>query len=153
MVKSERYFKEIKIIEMAHEVKTSWNGGMTFESEVNGHKIFMDAEEKFGGKDLGPRPKPLLLTALSGCTGMDVISLLNKMRANYSKFDLHVTGEVSDSQPKVYTKIHLTYEIKIDEADKDKMERAVKLSQETMCGVSSMLKKAAELTWKIKYLS
>jgi putative redox protein len=142
---------EDKIIKnMSHQVSTKWTGKMSFESEVNGHKLIMDAEEQFGGNDLGPRPKPLLLAALAGCTGMDIVSVLTKMRAEFSDFNMDVTGDLSENQPKIYTNIHLVYRIKI--TDKSKMERAVQISQETLCGVSDMLKKAANITWEINYL-
>ena len=61
-------------------VNVRWNEGMEFTSEVDGHEIIIDAKEEFGGKNAGPRPKPLILTALGGCTGMDVVSILKKMK-------------------------------------------------------------------------
>ena len=63
---------------------------MAFEAQVNGHKIMLDAGEQFGGRNLGPRPKPLMLVALAGCTAMDVISILTKMRVGLDNFDLKV---------------------------------------------------------------
>ena len=67
---------------------TKWIDAMAFETEINGHKIIMDATEKFGGKDRGPRPKPLLIAALTGCTGMDVASILKKIKVEYDSFEI-----------------------------------------------------------------
>ena len=68
-----------------HIIKTEWKGNMTFEADVNGHKVLMDATVEGGGKDMGPSPKKLQLVALSGCTGMDVISILKKMNIEIEK--------------------------------------------------------------------
>ena len=65
---------------MKDEINVVWTGDMTFETELNGHKLIIDADKKVGGKDKGPRPKPLMMLSLAGCTGMDVISILKKMR-------------------------------------------------------------------------
>src|ERR1044072_4326575 len=103
---------------MTHQVETQWMGKMQFNALVNGHTIVMDAPQKVGGEDNGPIPKPLILTALSGCTGMDVISLLRKQGIELNDFTIRVTGEISKAHPIVYTSIHLQYEFKGAEADK-----------------------------------
>jgi len=136
---------------MAETVETKWIGGMAFETSVNGHDFIMDAASEFGGNNTGPRPKPLLLSALAGCTGMDIASLLNKMRANVKEFKLIVSAEQNEEHPKYYKKIHLIYRFFDDNPQKDKIKKAVELSQEKYCGVSFMLAKAAELTWSIEY--
>jgi putative redox protein len=125
---------------------------MAFEVEVNGHKFIVDADEKVGGKNRGPRPKPLLLAGLGGCTGIDVISILRKMRVEPDYFNVSVSAETTDEHPKYYHKIHITYEFKGKDLAMDKLEKAVNLSQERYCGVSAMLTKAAELTHEIKIL-
>ncbi len=127
-----------------------WIGDMAFESEVNGHKIIIDADSKVGGKDKGPRPKPLLLASLGGCTGMDVISILNKMRVKPKYFNVSVEAELTDEHPKYYHKIHITYTFKGDDLPMDKLKKAVSLSQDRYCGVSFMMKNIAELTYEIK---
>lgn len=137
---------------MDHQIKLNWTGDMSFETEINGHKLTLDAAEKVGGKDKGPRPKPLLLAALAGCTSMDVISLLNKMRVKYDDFFIDIEGDVSDEHPKYYTHLRLTYNIKGSELDKKKVEKAVNLSQEKYCGVNFMLGKAADISYQINYL-
>jgi len=91
-------------------VTTRWLSNMAFETEVNGHKVVLDAESKDGGENLGPRPKSLMLSALGGCTGMDVISILKKMRVEVDSFNVSVDGDLTEEFPKHYTKIHVTYE-------------------------------------------
>ena len=71
---------------MKQEFKTSWKGKMAFEMDLFGQKILMDASPKVGGEDKGPMPKPLLISALTGCTGMDVVSILNKMQVKKHSF-------------------------------------------------------------------
>lgn len=138
---------------MAHTINCTWKEEMAFESTVNGHTIPLDADESVGGKNRGPRPKPLLLTALAGCSAMDVISLLKKMRQPVSFFNIEVEGDVGEEHPKTYTKIALVYQFKkSDELDESKVEKAVNLSQERYCGVSAMLKPVSEVSYRIEYL-
>lgn len=136
---------------MSHTVKCTWKGKMAFEADIMGHKIIIDAGENAGGENRGPIPKPLLLAALAGCTGMDVASLLKKMRVEIKDFNLQVNGDLSEEHPKYYTRIHLVYEFRGRDLDKDKIEKAVKLSQEKYCGVNYMLKKATEMDYEIIY--
>ncbi len=133
------------------EIVLKNTSGMAFSTEVDGHTIEVDADPQFGGQDRGPKPKPLLLLSLAGCTGMDVVSLLNKMRVEYADFKVRVQAEMTDEHPKYYHKIHLIYEIKTRPEFHAKVEKAVNLSQERYCGVSFMLRKAAELTHEIAY--
>ncbi|NCA85009.1 MAG: OsmC family peroxiredoxin [Clostridia bacterium] len=126
--------------------------GMTFEVGLNGHKFMIDADEKVGGKNLGPRPKALTLASLGGCTGMDVISILRKMRIEPEYFNVAVGAEMTDEHPKYYHKIHIIYSFKGKDLEMDKLEKAVNLSQERYCGVSAMLGKAAAITSEIKIL-
>lgn len=132
-----------------HSIKTSWKGDMTFVADVNGHKIIMDAPEAGGGHDLGPGPKKLQLVALSGCTGMDVVSILKKMRVEFSKVDIEVQGDVTDEHPKHYEKMHVIYTVTGKDLPLDKVEKAVKLSEESYCGVGALYRKAIEVTSEI----
>lgn len=131
------------------KVNVNWSGDMAFEAEVNGFRIPLDADEKVGGKNTGPRPKPLILVALAGCTGMDVVSILGKMKVIPDYFNVEVSGEMTEEHPKYYNKIHLKYIFRGNNLPMDKLEKAVILSQEKYCGVSEMLRKAAELTHEI----
>ena len=138
---------------MTHKVDTTWREDLTFESQVTGHTVVLDADEQFGGKDRGPRPKPLLLAALGGCTGMDVISILKKMKMEPSFFNVAVEATLSEGEPKRYTSYHLVYEFKAkDNLDNQKVEKAVQLSQDRYCAVSAMLRDSAELTYEISYI-
>src|SRR6185503_4498417 len=97
---------------MTHEVETQWMGKMQFNSLVNGHTLIMDAPERVGGEDQGPIPKPFVLTALSGCTGMDVIALLRKQGRQLQELNIKVSGEISKQPPIEYTAVQIIYEIK-----------------------------------------
>lgn len=135
-----------------HEVNTVFTGGMSFNTTVDGHTIKLDTKPAGGGNNEGPSPKPLLLSALAGCTGMDVVSLLNKMRVPFSDFSISIKANLTDEHPRVYDEATMVYQIKIAEADHDKMEKAVTLSKEKYCGVSAMLGKAFTIKWEINYL-
>jgi putative redox protein len=138
---------------MTQSITCTWSEGMAFDTVVSGHTIRLDGDESVGGKDTGPRPKTLLLSSLAGCTAMDVIYMLRKMRIEPTFFNVRVEGELSEEHPKVFTKIRLVYEFrKSDGLDTHKVETAVGLSQEKYCGVSAMLKAASELDYEIVYL-
>jgi putative redox protein len=122
---------------------------MGFECDVNGHKLIIDANEKVGGKDRGPRPKPLMLVALAGCTAMDVVSILRKMRVDFDDFDVVVEANNTTEHPKHYDKINVIYKIWGKDLPLDKIKKAVKLSGDRYCGVSFVYKKAIELTSEI----
>lgn len=131
------------------KVNIDWIEDMAFETEINGHKLILDADESVGGKDRGPRPKPLTLVSLGGCTGMDVVSILNKMRINFESCRVSVEAELTDEHPKYYQKIHLTYIFKGKDIPIAKLDKAVNLSQDRYCGVSAMLRNSVELTYEI----
>ena len=135
------------------QVITKHTGGMAFDSVVDGHTLTIDADTDFGGIDSGPTPKPLLLLSLTGCTGMDVVSLMNKMRVEYADFEVKVDGELTNEHPKYYNKIHLTYSLRTKPEYHEKVKKAVSLSQERYCGVSYMLSKSSELTHEIDFQS
>ncbi len=123
--------------------------GMSFNGELDGHTIVIDADESVGGKDQGPRPKGLVLTALAGCTAMDVISILRKMKAEPEEFWVEADAEISEEHPKVFTKITVTYHLKGGAVTQEKAEKAANLSEERYCGVSAMLRQAAEMEMKV----
>lgn len=126
---------------------------MQLEVHQNGHTFLMDAAAESGGENKGVRPKALILTALAGCTALDIISLLNKMKVEFSDFTVSTDGELTDEHPKIYKNMWLKYTIKLaNEADKPKMEKAVNLSQEKYCGVSAMVRHFTNLKVEIEYL-
>ncbi len=134
-----------------HSIETQWMGKMQFNALVNGHTIIMDAPERVGGEDNGPIPKPFVLTALSGCTGMDIVALLRKQEQEVANLNIIVTGELSKQAPIEYVGIHLVYDFIGIETHKAAALEAVNLSQEKYCGVSHMLKKALPITWQVLY--
>jgi putative redox protein len=134
-----------------HEVETQWMGKMQFNALVNGHTIVMDAPERVGGEDAGSIPKPFVLTALSGCTGMDIVAILRKSNKEVKELNINVTGELSKQVPIEYVAMHVIYDFKGDESCKDSAVEAVTVSQEKYCGVSHMLKRALPITWEISY--
>ena len=136
---------------MAHEIETQWIGKMEFKTAIDGHTVTMDAPERAGGEDHGPIPKPFLLTALSGCTGMDVVAFLRKREKLPDTFSLNVTGELSPRTPIEYTAIHIVYDFTGAAGNQAAALEAVALSQEKYCGVSHMLKKIIPVTWEVLY--
>lgn len=136
---------------MKHEVETLWMGKMQFNALVNGHTIIMDAPERVGGDDNGPIPKPFILSALSGCTGMDVISLLRKAGKQLDDLNIKVSGEISKQAPIEYIAAHIIYELKGKPEDEQAAMDVITQSQEKICGVSHMLKKIMPVTWQVIY--
>jgi len=135
------------------QVRVNWLENMAFEAEVNGHKIIIDAAETVGGENRGPRPKPLMLVALAGCTGMDVVSILKKMRVDVDGFNVVVEGDLTEEHPKQFTQMRVVYEFKGKDLPMDKLEKAVNLSEERYCGVSAMYKKAIGISTEIKIVN
>lgn len=136
---------------MNHEIETQWMGKMQFNALVDGHTIIMDAPERIGGEDQGPIPKPFVLSALSGCTGMDIVAILRKVQKEVQDFSMKVTGEISKKPPIEYTAIHVQYDFKGIAENKQAALDAVTDSQEKYCGISHMLKKILPVTWEINY--
>lgn len=131
------------------KITATWQEKMHFLGvNEKGKKVIFDANKEHGGIDAGPTPKELVLMGLAGCTGMDVISILNKMRQPVKSFNIEVSGELTKTDPLVFKKIHIKY-ILTGDLDKEKAEKAVKLSQESYCSVSAMLRKTAKITTEI----
>lgn len=131
-----------------HHVTTTWVGKLAFDSEVNNHVIRIDSKSP-AGDDSGPGPKALLLTALTGCTGMDVASLLPKMRIPFDSLVVEAQAEQTEEHPKVYKSIHLTFRISGKDIREDKVRQAIELSQEKYCGVTAMLRAHCPITWEL----
>jgi putative redox protein len=106
------------------------------------------------GHKMVPRPKPVVLSALAACTGMDVVSILGKKQVKFTAFRISVSGEVTEEFPKYYHKIHLVYLVtgpgfKDNEEIRIKVNRSVRLSRDHYCAVSAMLKNSCEITDEI----
>ena len=135
-----------------HQVTTEFNGGMAFTAHINGHKVNMDTTADDGGQDSGASPKRLMLAALAGCTGIDIVSVLNKMRVNFSDLSIDIHAALTNEHPKTYNFVKVTYKIRLAEEDKPKMIKAVDLSKDTYCGVFAMFRQFARMDTEIDYL-
>ena len=135
-----------------HSVNTVFNGKMAFTADINSHKILMDTGTDDGGEDSGPSPKRLMLASLAGCTGIDIVSILNKMKVEFSDFSIGVHAALSAEHPQIYNLVKVTYKIKLAEEDKSKMIKAVNLSVEKYCGVFAMFSSFAKMDTEIDYL-
>ena len=136
----------------SHSVTTKFNENMAFTANISGHNVVMDTTAGDGGKDTGPSPKRLMLASLAGCTGMDIVSILNKMKVTFSDFSIDIEAALTEEHPKIYNRVKITYKIKITIADQSKMEKAVSLSQDKYCGVSAMFRAFAKLETETIYL-
>lgn len=136
---------------MTATVLGNYAGGLSFRISQDGHSFLLDGPREHGGSDAGPRPKNLLLSALVGCTGMDVVSILRKMKVTEFGLEIEATAQSSDDYPVHFTSIELVYRFRGRGLPRKKVERAVELSQNRYCGVSHMLSRAAELRYSIEY--
>jgi putative redox protein len=134
---------------MNEVTKVQHLNNMSFTAEVDGHEFKIDADADFGGTDQGPRPKKLLLAALAGCTAMDVVSILKKMRMSFDSFWIEVSGVLSETEPKVFTAFALNYCFRGKELDREKIKKAITLSQKNYCSVSAMFRSFAQITYTI----
>ncbi|HPN38122.1 MAG TPA: OsmC family protein [Melioribacteraceae bacterium] len=127
--------------------------GVTFAGKTDSnHWVMMDGPESFGGSDAAIRPKELLLLALGGCTGSDVITILEKKRIKVESFDINLTAEMQETHPQVYTKINIEYVFKGSNIPEKDVERAIELSQDKYCSVTAMLQKAVEITHSFRII-
>ena len=133
---------------MKSSVNVEWQKNMHFISNVNGINIHLDADEASGGENLGPRPKPLLLTALGGCTGMDVVSILKKMQVELEYFNVLVEGLSDEVHPKKFTSMHIVFELKGKNLNIEKVEKAISLSMNKYCSVKATLENAVNITFE-----
>jgi len=134
---------------MEEFTKLELGEALSFDVELDGHTFKIDSAEEFGGKNRGPRPKNFMLVALGGCTGMDVASIMRKMKIPYKGMSVSVSGILTEEHPRHFSKMHITYRIKGKNLDRSKVERAVSLSQEKYCGVTYSYSKAMEITHEI----
>lgn len=130
----------------ADRMTATWAGGMRFvHRSGTGHALVTDAPEEHGGGGTAPTPMELLIMGLIGCTGVDVASILKRMRQPLAGLEVSATWERAENHPKVYTKIHLTFELTGD-LDPGKVAHAIELSESTFCSASAMLRGTAAIT-------
>ena len=129
-----------------NHISTKWRGNMAFESNnPSGISLRIDAGPESGGEGEGYRPKALMLSALGGCTGLDVASLIKKMKLEVDDFHIDTIGHLSEEHPQIYYKVEVEYHFYGGNLNESKLQRAVDLSIEKYCGVTEMFKGFAEL--------
>lgn len=126
------------------QVNTKWIRDHEFVADVSGHDIKMSSNY-----EVGSSPKQMLLASLAGCTGLDVIDMLAKMRVTFDSFELKVSAHMTDEHPKIYDEINIDYCFTGAALDKQKIEKAIHLSKEKYCGVSAMLGKASKIHFNL----
>ena len=128
-------------------ISVNWIDGMLMVGKSDsGHAITMDGPPEIGGSNLGVRPMEMMLLGMAGCTMIDVVSTLEKMRENLVQCETKVSAERSDEHPKVFTNIHIHFIVKGEALNSKKVEKAITLSAEKYCSASIMLSKTASIT-------
>lgn len=127
----------------------TWHEGMRFTTQLDGFELILDAATDNGGTNLGPRPKGLLLASLAGCTGMDVISILKKMKITPTRFEVFVDGSLTEEHPRRFTEITVDYRFEGSDLDGEKILKAITLSEERYCGVSASLKPQVKISHRL----
>lgn len=131
---------------MENHITTTWLGGMKFEStNPSGHNLFIDAGPENEGLGEGYRPKALMLSALAGCSGLDVASLIKKMKLKVDDFKIEIDANLTEEHPKFYDKVAMAFHFFGTELNESKLQRAVDLSIEKYCGVMEMFRQFSEL--------
>lgn len=137
---------------MDYTTVTKWNNGFHFTSHFDGRDTEFDATA-MPGPHKGVSPKTMVLSALAGCTWMDVVALLNqKFKVPFNEFSVEVSGVLTETHPKIFNAIHVKYTIRVDREDREKVAQSVSLSATKYCGVQAMLGKSANITNEIIYL-
>ncbi|MBU2937957.1 OsmC family protein [Lacinutrix sp. C3R15] len=137
---------------MSDKITANWKGNMVFESDnPRWDSIMMDASEEFGGTNSGMAPKAMMLSSLAGCSGLDVVSVLDKMKATVEGFYMTVEGELTEEHPKYYHTVTVEYHFTGKDLNESKIKKAVDLSVEKYCGVMEMFRKFANVKTSIHY--
>ncbi len=132
------------------KIETHWTPQRRFTGVAeSGATLVMDSRPDQGGQDAGPSPMETALMAMAGCTGMDVLDILWKMRAPLERFSIGVEAERAAEHPRVFTKIHVRYVVSGPGLTPEQVEKAVELSLEKYCSVTAMFKRTADVTHEI----
>lgn len=135
------------------ECKVKWFEGMSFIAETgSGHLVAMDGAPEAGGHNLAPRPMEIVLAGTGGCTSFDVVMILKRARQDVTGCEVKLTAERAESDPKVFTKIHMHFIVTGKNLKEDAVERAIRLSAEKYCSASIMLGKTAAITHDFEIL-
>ncbi len=141
-----------KSLNMSHKVVTHWKGNLQFESDnPNGKTVNMDTSPEHGGHNSGLSPKAMMLSSLAGCSGLDVVSILDKMKVKFSDFRMDTFGELTDEHPKYYHTVTVEYHFYGEGLEENKIAKAVDLSIDKYCGVMEMFRKFATVKTSIIY--
>ncbi|MBV9361825.1 MAG: OsmC family protein [Betaproteobacteria bacterium] len=137
------------------ESTVRWSGdGMSFVAETgSGHLLTMDGAKEGGGRNLAPRPMEVVLSGAGGCTAYDVVVILKKSGQDVRGCDVHLSAERAESDPKVFTRIHMRFVVRGRGLKRNLVEHAVRLSHEKYCSASAMLVKTAEMTHEVEVVS
>ena len=128
-------------------ISVNWIDGMLMVGKSHsGHSITMDGPPEIGGNNLGVRPMEMLLLGVAGCTMIDVVTTLKKMRQDLTNCETKLSAERADEHPKVFTDIHIQFIVKGQDLDPKKVEKAITLSAEKYCSASIMFGKTASIT-------
>ena len=134
-------------------ISVNWVDGMLMVGKSHsGHSITMDGPPEIGGDNLGVRPMEMLLLGVAGCTMIDVVTTLKKMRQELTHFETKVNAERADDHPKVFSDIHIQFLVKGNDLDSKKVEKAITLSAEKYCSASIMLGKTASISHDFEIL-
>ena len=132
---------------------TKWVDALAFDATADtGQTVRIDTTVEGGGLGSGMNPKKMLLGALNGCSGMDVVDMLKKMRVDFTTFEIEAEAEQTEEHPKVFKYIDMIYRIDVAPENLDKVERAVSLSHEKYCGISAMLAKHCKINHTIELI-
>jgi len=132
------------------KTRIKWTEGVSFVAETgSGHALVLDGAPETGGRNLGPRPMELVLAGTAACTAFDVVWILKKARQPITDCVVEAEAERAADDPKVFTRIHLTYRLSGKGLKRAQVERAVKLSKEKYCSATLMLAKTAEISFEI----
>ena len=133
------------------KARITFTSGLQFVGESDsGHAIVMDGEEKFGGRDSGPRPMELLLMGIGGCSGMDVVSILKKKREQVAGLEINVEGKTAENFPHKYTEINMEFVVRGKNLSEEAVKRAIELSMDKYCSVKASLEGSAKITYSHK---
>lgn len=129
------------------KARIKWVEDLMFIGETgSGHAVVIDGPPELGGRNLGPRPMELMLQGLGGCTAIDVIHILKKARQNVSDCEVELSAERAETDPKVFTRIHIHFVVSGKDLSEKQVERAIQLSSEKYCSASIMLGKSVAIT-------
>ncbi|MBN2802011.1 MAG: OsmC family protein [Deltaproteobacteria bacterium] len=133
-------------------IQTKYQGNFRFASGDGDGAVTIDGAKEMGGLGIAPTPKSLLLYGLAGCTGLDIVTILQKKKVEYDSFEIDIKAEQTNTHPKIFKTIEIIFKFAGKEEDRQTIEKAIKLSEKQFCGVTAMLSKSARITWTLEIL-